>query len=183
MNKAQTKPLGHLSMENRQWAELLCKVRAPSLHVLFASLPGLALSAGRREGPDQSPACRVTDSLWDRMGCVRGPPFRGREEAARVPGSQAMDLVLLSCGCGRGWPWALPCPARGAGACAASPWQQHTEPGFHPVLLGAASQGSAGGQGQQLLREESAGTSPAPAQPGPALPPPPGAEGRRVPLS
>lgn len=66
-NKAQTKPLGHLSMQNRQWAELLtrCCVRSrlTSLRVLLASLPGVALSAGlglqagRREGPGQSPVC------------------------------------------------------------------------------------------------------------------------------
>lgn len=89
MNKAQPKPLGPLSMENMGRAAdmLLCKVRSPSLHVLFARLPGLDWSAGRREGPDQSPACHVTDSPWDRMGWVCGSTLSGGWK--RLPGCQA----------------------------------------------------------------------------------------------
>lgn len=95
-NKAHTKPLAHLCMENRQWAELLthcCVTQGlTSFHVLFENVPGVALSAGlglragRREGPDQSPVCRGPYSPWARVGWVWGPPFQGVEEAARVPG-------------------------------------------------------------------------------------------------
>lgn len=138
MNKAQPKPLGPLSMENMGRAAdmLLCKVRSPSLHVLFARLPGLDWSAGRREGPDQSPACHVTDSPWDRMGWVCGSTLSGGWK--RPPGCQARKpwtLFCTPCGYGRGWPWAQPCPRLGTGGRAASPWQQHREPHFPQVLL------------------------------------------------
>lgn len=107
-------------------------------------------------------------------------PFRGMKEAARVPGSQVMDLVLHSLqvwqglALGTALPWAV-----GRRSC--SPWQQHRQPGFHQVLLSScwevpawALEGRAGTAAPEggecvapLLLHHSAATSP-------------GAEGRRM---
>lgn len=145
-NKAQTEPLGHLSMQNRQWAELLtrCCVRSrlTSLCVLLASLPGVALSAGlglqagRREGPGQSPVCHGTYSPWDRMGWVCGPPFQRDER-----GSQGAGLTSHG-----------PCSALLAGVAGAGPGHSPALGcGEEVVLSLAAAQGARFPSGPALL--------------------------------
>lgn len=140
-------------MENWQWAELLtrCSVRSglTSLHVPFASLPGVAFSpglglrAGRREGPDQSRVCPGTYSSWDRMGWVCSPPFQGDEGGSQGAGltSHGSFSALLVGVAGAGL--SLPLAAAQGARLPSGPagWCQ-------PGLCRDR-------QGQQLLREES----------------------------